>query len=45
MTISLFVLVDKDNRILYSGSNSDCYQHMINGLYKDCTIVLLQGVL
>ena len=43
MQISLYVLVDSDGRICYSGSHNDCYCHLNNGLFKDCKIVELKG--
>lgn len=43
MTISLYVLIDNENRICYSGSHDDCCQHINNGLFKDCKIVELKG--
>jgi hypothetical protein len=43
MIISLYVLVDKDGRVCYSGSYEDCYKYNFNGMIPDLKIVELKG--
>ena len=43
MQISLYVLVDTDGRICYSGSYDDCYEANKRVLSNDCKIIELKG--
>lgn len=43
MIISLYVLIDKDGRVIYSGSYDDCYKINFNGMIKDLKIIQLKG--